>query len=151
MLLGLLAGACSTVAAHSAAPQVLLVTGGNELEAINIQDLQLRAQLRLPGPVVAAALDTHAHRLLLATSGKQPYWLAIGGGGQSIVYRHPLAFLPAAMIMHGQQGYLAGQRGTGSLVQPFTGNHFAIAWPLPGRAVAMARTPQGLLALATTQ
>lgn len=137
--------------ARSAAPQVLLVTGGNELQAVNTQDLQLRAQLRLPGPVTAAAMNPERNELLLATAGAHPYWLKIGSGGSRILQRRALTAVPAAMVMHGRQGYVVGSNGTGSWVQPFDSTRWAAPWSIPGHAVALALTPQGALAIAATQ
>lgn len=151
MLLALFAAGCSSLAARSAAPHMLLVTGGNELQTISTQDLQLRAQLRLPGPVVAAAMNPERNELLLATAGAQPYWLKIGSTGSRILQRRPLAMIPAAMVMHDRQGYLVGSNDTGSWVQAFDPAHWAAPWPLPGHAVALALTPQGVLAIAATQ
>lgn len=139
------------MAARSAAAHVLIVTGGTELQAVNTQDLQLRAQLRLPGPVVATAMNPERNELLLVTAGTNPYWLKIGSDGSHVLQRRALTAMPAAMVIHGKQGYVVGSNGTGSWVQPFGPARWAAAWPLPGQAVALALTPQGALAMAATQ
>ncbi|MGH9488427.1 MAG: YncE family protein [Terriglobales bacterium] len=150
--LALALAGCTAMPVSSAAPQVVLVTGGGLLQAISAQSLAPRSQLRLPGPVVAATVDPARHAWDLLTAGPQPAWQAVGAAGEHV--RAALAGMqPAAMVFDPRTGMDlvvgAGAGGSGWLarINPATGN-FGAYQRLPGDPLALALTPSGRMVLA---
>ncbi|MGH9467986.1 MAG: hypothetical protein ACRD1Y_11590 [Terriglobales bacterium] len=157
-------GACSRVPVRSAAPEVVVVAGSGQLQAIGTQALSLKAQTQLGGRVAAGVVNPATHLLDLAVAGPAPAWLALDPATLRIRARRALGLQPTSIVYdaggmdrHGSPRgteYVAGANGSGGgrliALDAATGR-LRGQWTLPGPAVAMALTPARQLAVAISQ